>query len=151
MTITFQLGHVDDAGNVHHGCGIDHYNCCGACNSPDFREFGCCDCVMEARDACPDCVLAVNVSNTNARAILERLGVEFDYCGTLDPTDLLGRAMTANIGQDDSGRPSSIETGAGGATMIDCGRSAGYFDRNFERLATLATIAQRRALPVVWG
>jgi hypothetical protein len=81
----------------------------------------------------------VNVSNTNASLLLERLGIEFDYSGQIDAEDLLGRALVANVGRDDSGMASTTDRGAGGATIIDCGLRPGYFD---ERMAQLVEVAE---------
>jgi len=91
----------------------------------------------------------VSVSNANAVAVLDRLGYDFDPsdpCGESTAVDFLGRAMTANVGLDDSGLR-VVQDG----NMIDCGRRAGYFGDRMGQLAVLATEAQARDLLVVWS
>ena len=36
-----------------------------------------------------------NVSNTNGTMLLNRLGVEFDYCGSIEADTMLGAALLA--------------------------------------------------------
>jgi hypothetical protein len=37
----------------------------------------------------------LNVNNSNAGYILQLLEIEFDYCGSIEPTDLLARVAAA--------------------------------------------------------
>lgn len=97
----------------------------------------------------------VNVSNANAYALLERLGLDTTVLlGEATPDDLLGRALVGNVGRDDSG-VDAVETPGewfgGGATMIDCGRRDGYFEDRMTALVALATEAQNRQVMVMWA
>jgi len=93
----------------------------------------------------------VNVSNSNAFALLDRLGIEADYCGTMTAEDFLGRTMVANVGRFDDGIESTTERGQGGATIIDCGLRPGYFEDRMSSLAELASAAATRGLLVAWA
>ena len=57
--------------------------------------------------------------------------------------------------RDDSGVPYAIvggaEVGQSGATVIDCGRSVGYFADRFGALHALALEAVRLGRGVVWS
>lgn len=88
----------------------------------------------------------VNMSNSNARGVIERLGLEFDYCGSIDPDDLLGRAMVANVGRDDSG----VRDVADG-NFIDCGLPAGYYADRMAQLVDVALYARDNGLMVQWA
>lgn len=155
MSITFTIGSIDDEGVVNHGCGVDHRAdliCLGTCSDPsDFTDYGCCDCTEAAELACPICSVELNVSNANAAAILERLGLEADEYGVLDPADMLGRVMVGNIGRSDDGMADSVSVGSGGAINVDCGVRAGYFADRFGALADLVMVASDRNMLVVWG
>lgn len=149
MSITFSLqtpsgdflcsGHGRNCTVAEHL--LDPYNMPGVCY----------DCREVELDACELCSLDVNMANGNAALVLERLGVEFDYCGSIDPAELLGRAMVGNIGRDDSGVASSEDRGEGGAAIIDCGLRPGYFADRFGALADLATAAIERGAVISWG
>jgi hypothetical protein len=98
-----------------------------------------------------DDTLDLNVSNLNARTLLIALGLDGedgDLCGTVDGEDFLGRVLLAlATDRDDSGVPYAVIGGAAlgqsGATMIDCGRSVGYFADRFGALHALALEAVR--------
>jgi len=103
----------------------------------------------------------VNVSNMNARVLLNALGRhadgdEFDLCGSLSGEDFLGRVLLAlATDRDDSGVASAVVGGSAlgqrGATMIDCGLPAGYFAERFGALHALAQEATRLGRDVVWS
>jgi len=95
---------------------------------------------------------SVNVSNANAFALLDRLGIEDpDYCGSIEAEDFLGRTMVANVGRPDDGVGSAEFRGEGGCTVIDCGVRPGYFDDRMGSLATLASIALGGGYFVSWA
>jgi hypothetical protein len=105
-----------------------------------------------------DDALDLNVSNLNARTLLIALGLddEGDLCGSATGEDFLGRVLLAlATDRDDSGVPYAIVGGAAvgepGATMIDCGRSVGYFADRFGALHALAMEAVRLGRGVVWS
>lgn len=95
--------------------------------------------------------LAVNVSEGNARPLLERLGLlsenPSEVWGETAPEDFLGRALTANVGRDDSGVPSVTD-----GRWTDGGNREGYFEDRMTALATLARAAvDAGAQEVYWG
>ena len=100
----------------------------------------------------------VNLANVNARTLLAILGLDTseDLCGMASGEDFLGRVLLAlATDRDDSGVASAVVGGAPlgqrGATMIDCGLSAGYFGERFDALHALAQEAVRLGRPVVWS
>ena len=94
----------------------------------------------------------VNVSNENARFILSLLGVEFDYCGSVSAAELLERiAFGQVVGGGDEGTVAVEYRSEGGATMIECGRSAGYADRRLAQIAEVAEWAAAHGREVVWS
>lgn len=98
--------------------------------------------------------LEINVSNVNARLLLENLGFsiidedgELDLCGSAAGTDLLGRVLMAQaLVPSDAGMP-AMQTG----NIIDCGRHEGYMDERFEQLSDIATWAAAHNAEVVWS
>lgn len=147
MSVTFTFYNKGEnfiGTSCSHECSTE-----GGCE--EHRLYHYCDHMFEASNACAECALEVNVSNTNAAAVLDRLGVEFDYCGTMEADDLLGRALVANVGRDDSGVPSVEDTGRNGATIIECGLRAGYFDGTMGRLVALANAAAERGHGIGWA
>lgn len=95
----------------------------------------------------------LNVSNDNARLLLEALGYDpEDLYGTVDATDLLGRVLIADgLSPEDPGRPTVTERGTGGATIVSCGRKVGYLQDRLGQLRELASWAAERNLPVTWS
>jgi len=154
MSITFSLASRRDDGVVDTICpdADAHRVCSGRCDDPsDFAAYGYCECVMAAAGRCEFCSASVNVSNTNAAQILDRLGIEFYACGVIDPADLFGRAVVGNIGRDDDGTPAFVDERPGRVTEIDCGLRAGYFDDRLGSIAELASLALERGMVVAWG
>lgn len=96
---------------------------------------------------------SINLGNANARGLLELLGLPTDdLCGEISAQDLLGRILLAQaLASGDVGRPSTRETTVGGATLVDCGRSEGYFDSRLRELAPLAEWAAEHDRLVIWG
>lgn len=155
MSITFSLRTIDGdlACSANHGAGCtstEHFEMDAWMDMPGYDL--CFECQSAQEAACPICSLEVNMSNANAMQVIERLGIEFDYCGSIGAADLLGRAMTGNVGRDDSG-VSTVERGGPGtgtARIIECGLPAGYFDGRLEQLARLAAAALAGGLSVSW-
>lgn len=149
MSITFSLPYGT--------CETDH----GVCRvvehlaDPDIAAYShpgwCVECSQTGREECEICSAAVNMSNANAAQVIERLGLDFDYCGTIAAADLLGRAMLGTVGRDDSGVPSVEDRGENGARVIECGLPAGYFAARLGSLADLATLALARGVGITWG
>ncbi len=153
MSVTFSLGRRGDDGIVHVGCRVDHYRCERGCE--DFATYRYCECVEAAQCACAECSIEVNVSNVNALAILERLGIECDaeygIMGECDAADMIARAMLGNIGRDDSGAAAQEYRGAGGCRVIEGSVRPGYYADRLGSIAELAAYAAERGLLVAWG
>lgn len=149
MSITFAPLVPTESGTLFFGCPTDHYYCDPGCE--DFYLYRYCDCIDARRAACEACSVQVNMSNANAALVIERLGLPFDYAGSIAAEDLLARAMLGNIGRDDSGVGEAVERGAGGATMVDCGVRPGYFADRLGALADLAAFAIERGWGIAWG
>jgi hypothetical protein len=155
MSISFTLASRTDNGSIDASCpdaATHRARCLGTCSDPtDFTDYGCCDCTDAAEAECLHCSTQLNVSNDNAHQILERLGIDFDHCGVIDPADLFGRAAVGNIGRDDSGVTTIESKRPGRATIIECGVAPGYFEDRLGQIAELASIALERGLLVAWG
>jgi hypothetical protein len=106
----------------------------------------------------------VNVTNLNARLLLNALGLEggLDLTGGCDAGDFLGRVLIAlAIAPPDEGVPSHRmvpgETSPfgnvveGGATMINCGRSEGYLQERLVELEAVARWALAEGREVTWA
>ena len=155
MSVTFTFGrYVEDAelGTILvHGIRCDH-ECPAPASCEDWAVYEWCDHAEDAREACGCRKFDVDVSNANAYSILERLGYGTEeLVGDASPDEILGRAMVANVGRDDSGVAWSTDAEPGRATMVDCGIPAGYFDFRTEAIARLATEAKARGELVVWA
>lgn len=96
----------------------------------------------------------VNVHTANACAVLERLGYDFDArdpWGDADATDLLGRAMVANVGRDDSGADAYTDTRPGMLTVTVGAVRPGRIDEILAELADLAVYAQAKGVRIQWN
>lgn len=96
-----------------------------------------------------DTPIELNLSNSNAAIVMQALGYEFDYCGTIEPKDIcpfiqrcdLALAAINQFPSLDSGREPEESTGEKGARWIDCGVPAGYLYERISQLRALAMIA----------
>jgi len=127
----------------NHTCPIP-----GGCDEQQLYFY--CDHMHEATEACHKCALRVNLSNSNAEMVLERLGIPFDYCGTVAADDMLGRALVANVGRDDTGAAPTEDT-YGHATIVECGVPEGYYENVMGRLVALATEAKFNNFDIGWS
>lgn len=98
----------------------------------------------------------VNISNINAVGILDLLGYaedgEVDLCGSCGPDEFEGRVLTAlALAPADAGVPSYETAGAGGATVLECGRRPGYHQDILGRLHELATWSRDRQRTIHWS
>lgn len=97
----------------------------------------------------------VNLANTNARRILIRLGdTSEDLVGSLDAETFLASALIAEgtlPAEADLHVDSVTDSRPGGATVVECGRPAGYESSTLGRLITLANEARRLGRAVVWA
>lgn len=91
----------------------------------------------------------VNVSNLNARAILEVLGFvnDDDLVGTVSADDFLGRVLVAMmLNPADAGVPVTTD-----GSVINCGRTEGYMDGILMQLQTLAQYAANENHSISWS
>lgn len=94
---------------------------------------------------------SVNVSNVNARFLLENLGLEFDYSGAVDAEQFLGAILVAQgIAPVDEGRPWNELPGPGMRT-IDGGRRPGYLQDQLLELTKVAQQAKELGRRVQWA
>ena len=95
----------------------------------------------------------INLSNANAAALLEWIGLAAAPEGTIDARELgarVRRRLWPERREDgDAGVPSSVSTAPGRCTLIDCGREAGYLQRRANQLLQLAE--QAGDASIVWG
>ena len=95
----------------------------------------------------------VNVSNFNASAILDVLGIQvgedFDYrcAGSMDAEDFLGRVLLADAVQPVSAELPSYREG----NLIRGAREEGYVNSRVNELREVAEYARARSLKVCWG
>lgn len=150
------------------------------CSDPEFVAMSGMHIEPITTDLDEDGEYEVNVSISNARTLLEALGLidqvedifadaaqgsaamgkHDSMCGEMEADQFLGRVLTAlALSPEDSGTPDfemphrvSPETGrAVGATMVQCGRRAGYLQDRLAQLHSLAQWCQTHDRKVVWG
>jgi hypothetical protein len=158
VSVTFSFGqYVEDP---RHGTILVHgADCQHECtlNGPceDSALYGSCEHSDAAREACGCQRYDVTVSQANAPLVLGRLGYpvpdDGDLYGSASPDEILGRAMTGNVGFDDGGTAAVTDREPGRATWVDCGIPAGYFTGRLEAIASLAAEAKERGLLVAWA
>ncbi|MFI8695979.1 UNVERIFIED_ORG: hypothetical protein EDC92_12449 [Dietzia maris] len=98
----------------------------------------------------------INISSINAVGVLELLGYahdgEVDLCGSCGAEEFEGRVLTAlALAPADAGVPAYETAGAGGATVLECGRRPGYHQDILGRLHELATWSRDRQRTVCWS
>lgn len=91
---------------------------------------------------------SMNVSNSNAGMILRSLGIEFDYSGSISPTDLLIAIACAD--PIDTGVPAHTFKGDG-ATMIECAIRPGYHAEKYAMLQEIAKFAHKMGRDIQWA
>jgi len=155
MSITFSFATTDDGVTFH---GIDCRHVCThgwqglPCEEADMYGGYTCDHIEADRDACGCDRFDVNMANVNALMVLERLGLDMDECGTIDPEDLIGRCLLGNIGREDSG-VSTVEHRphpSTGPRLVEVGLRPNYFQEQLDRLNDLAVEAAGRGVLVGW-
>lgn len=106
-------------------------------------------------DAPTDC--DVNLSNASAANILATLGYDADdledaLIGSADAGEFLNRCLSALAQErDQAAVPAIIDAAPGRATLVECGRAAGYVDDTLTRLVSLAIAAGHLNRRLVWG
>lgn len=106
--------------------------------------------------SCEHCRADVNLANGNARDLISWLGVEFDYCGTVDARELAAKCRRRLW--DESRNHDPAVTGAERAELmgvelssrvIICNRRPDYLRSTTERILALAEKAGENS--VSWG
>lgn len=122
---------------------VVHMSVCEECN-----HYGCFTGAVWDTDA------EVNIANGNARAVLSALGLlelcEDELFGETTAQDMLDRIVLAHAA-DDRGSDTLVEAGDGLATMVHCGRPAGYLAERLAALTIVAEQAKSLGRMVVWG
>ena len=103
--------------------------------------------------------LDLNVSNANYHMLMVFIGETVDYCGTYAGADLdrlrtniittlerLDQEATLNIAIEPR-----VTRGAGGCTVIDCGRPANYIRDRLSALLELANAAHAAGKSLYFG
>jgi len=104
----------------------------------------------------------VNMSNSNAVFILGLLGVSSEYelmgeshqelVGSMAAAVFAERVAFAGVvGGGDTGTTTVTYRDAGGPTIVECGRPAGYADERLAQLAEVAAWAAGHGREVVWS
>lgn len=96
---------------------------------------------------------SVNISNANARMVLEQLGcTDDDLSGIATAQDFLGRVLIASgMSPADLGVPSHEVPSQGGVKLIECGRRPGYLNDTLANLEKVAQFARVNSLNVAWA
>lgn len=119
----------------------------GACK--DCRTYGC---FTVATPVGVGEVPTVNVSNVNARHLLALLGLDVeDLCGGLDADAFGSRVLLATANDGDRGTATITYRAEGGATVVDCGRRAGWDTDVLHGLARVAEWAAEHEVEVTWA
>lgn len=97
----------------------------------------------------------VNMSNTNARLLLEVLGLddmEDDLMGECEPDDFLGRVLLgAALSLFDEGSLARETVHPSGARIIHAGRPKGYVQERLADLHALAEWAVSKKRTIFWA
>ena len=96
----------------------------------------------------------INLANGNASEILRLLGYDGAdlNAGEADAEHLLGKLLIAEALLEESAeRPYREQRQDGRATLIDCGRPAGYINERISQLADLASWAAANDRRIVWS
>jgi hypothetical protein len=124
------------------------------CEVEDCRDYG------PSIDMVGDFGPEVNMSNLNARGVLEALGiVDVEMVGEEDGEAFLGRVLLAlAVAPADEGVPAHelvagvfVAVGEGGPTFVHCGRRAGYLQERLVQLEEVARWAISVGRPVTWA
>lgn len=111
------------------------------CGDDYCAAYSCCVVAVEETES-------VNVSNLNARFVLESMGVlSEDLMGSMSGDEFLGYVlMCQGAGVSDAGVPSTAD-----GIMVNCGRPEGYLDEVLVRLEAVASTARNSGFPVYWS
>lgn len=101
----------------------------------------------------------VNMSNDNSVSVLSALGLMADTdtfedvcCGSVQADDFLGRILMAlAVAPESAERPTIVTANENSATLIECGRPAGYVQDRLQGLLRVAEFCRRNGRDVVWS
>lgn len=145
MSLHFTFASINDQGQTYIGlpCHIDHV-CPDPANCDDAQMYSpaVCDHADALTAACGCQDYDVSISNVNAVAVFQALGLDFDYVGTMDPDLLLGSALLASAFDHDS-------------MLVTCPLNgptpAQALPRHFDALVALAQAAKDRGHLIGWS
>lgn len=143
MSLHFTFATIADDGAT---CiGLLHQHLCptpDTCDDAQMYSPACCDHAEALVDACGCQDFDVSISNVNAVAVFQALGLDFDYVGVMDPDLLLGSALLASAFDHDD-------------VLVTCPlngpTSAQALPRHFDGLVALAQAAKDRGFLVGWS
>lgn len=143
MSLHFTFATIADDGVTCIGLLHDH-SCPDPDNCDDARMYSpqCCDHADDLTAACGCKDYDCSISNVNAVAVFQALGLDFDYCGVIDPDVLLGSALLASAFDHDG---MLVTCPLGGPTPAQAQ------PRHFDGLAALAVAAKARGFLVGWA
>lgn len=98
-----------------------------------------------------ECDASFNVSNANAAAILDALGIEWDSCGSVDAREMIGRCAAwraVGVAQE---RAATQGVGANGCRWYEGGIDRAYIERRIGQMEALAELARDRGGEVGWS
>jgi len=113
---------------------------------PKYTECDNSDCLGYGPDSIKS-TPELNIGNGNARAFLRVLGIHnAELAGELDPTEVKRELALASMRVPNEVRPTVQE-----GNCISFGLSEDQLGRYCARLYTLATLAERRREPILYG
>jgi hypothetical protein len=153
MSITFSIScNCERTRSACPFCGSLMYGSC--CAEMYDDETGIYWKLREA-ESCVHDMASVNVSNHNARDIVEALGLEWDsesQSGMISVANLRSRALLRTALPADEPVAPAISGGDGCVTMIHGGRSEGYIAERCGQLTELVDLAISGGYEVIyWG
>ena len=144
-------------------------------NNAEFKQYDCGLCNGTGKDERNESEApSMNVSNANASVILNMLGIEFDYGGSIPVSIIPGikrrliklknqgidqYTRDTTVSQTDHGMKKTKDHESGittiapskGPTMIDVGLSASQIESYVERIMPILDYAQEHNMDVGWG
>jgi len=152
MSITFAIDNGSDyiRNNKPEMIEVERYDC----QCVDFSENG------KAEPDCRECKgsgevkfdifpFEMNVANGNAQTVMNSLGLDFDYCGEINPHRLLKAIQRTPV--ELACRQGSTDKGDRGCTIIRMGIDIKQANSYLTRLTAIAEEACKREEQVIWG
>jgi hypothetical protein len=93
---------------------------------------------------------SANMSNANARILLDLLGLAGEDCGDCPADDFMGRVLVADaLSPADEGVP--VHDVASSPRVIECGRRPGYIQSQLDQLREVAAWSAAKGRDVQWA